>query len=348
MELTIKNLPITNGIHKKDVVDNVIEKLNDECVIDNAEPTDPCSDGSCVLPDGKRETEMPKLKANTAKWKSPPKQIFKLFLEAVTEFEMIKDGDKVLVGVSGGKDSLSLLHTLKQYTYYAKKSGINFTIGAVTVDPMSSAYDPRPLIPYMQQLGIEYLYEEQDIMSQALKIDASSICAFCSRMKRGRLYAAARKNGYNVLALGQHLDDISESFLMSIFHNGRLRTMKASYTNSEGDIRIIRPFVYVRENALRHFAESEKLPIIAENCPACFEAPKERQRVKQLLAQQELLFPRLYWNLKTALYPVMKVNKTGLESLIFGKPAQMSADLKDHVDGDKDNVEQEFDIDEDF
>ena len=83
----------------------------------------------CVILDGKRETEMPKLKANTAKWKSPPKQIFKLFLEAVTEFEMIKDGDKVLVGVSGGKDSLSLLHTLKQYTYYAKKSGINFTIG---------------------------------------------------------------------------------------------------------------------------------------------------------------------------------------------------------------------------
>ena len=78
--------------------------------------------------------------------------------------------------------------------------------------------------------GIEYLYEEQDIMSQALKIDASSICAFCSRMKRGRLYAAARRHGYNVLALGQHLDDISESFLMSIFHNGRLRTMKEMIT----------------------------------------------------------------------------------------------------------------------
>ena len=70
------------------------------------------------------------------------------------------------------------------------------------------------------------------------------------------------------------------------------RTMKAHYTNKEGDLRIIRPLVYVRENTLRHFAESQKLPIIAENCPACFEAPKERQRVKQLLAQQELLFPR--------------------------------------------------------
>ena len=138
-------------------------------------------------------------------------------------------------------------------------------------------------------------------------------------MKRGRIYAAARKNGYNVLALGQHLDDLTESFFMSIFHNGRLRTMKAAYTCAEGDLRIIRPLVYVREKNLRSFAEGSKLPIIAENCPACFEAPKERQRIKQLLAQQELLFPRLYWNLKTALYPVMRIDKTGVESVVFGR-----------------------------
>ena len=187
---------------------------------------------------------------------------------------------------------------------------------------MSSAYDPRPLIPYLEQLGVEYFYEQQDIMGQALEANATSICAFCSRMKRGRIYAAARKNGYNVLALGQHLDDLTESFFMSIFHNGRLRTMKASYSNTEGDLRIIRPLVYAREKNLRKFAEGSKLPIIAENCPACFEAPKERQRVKQLLAQQELLYPRLYWNLKTAMYPVMRIDKTGLESVVFGKLTQ--------------------------
>merc|ERR1711934_1166608 len=95
--------------------------------------------------------------------------------------------------------------------------------------------------------------------------------------------------------------------------------MKASYTNTEGDLRIIRPLVYAREKNLRKFAEGSKLPIIAENCPACFEAPKERQRVKQLLAQQELLFPRLYWNLKTALFPVMRIDRTGLESVVFGR-----------------------------
>merc|ERR1712025_636740 len=131
--------------------------------------------------------------------------------------------------------------------------------------------------------------------------------------------------------MGQHLDDISESFFMSIFHNGRLRTMKASYQNVEGDLRIIRPFVYVREKQLRSFAEEKKLPIIAENCPACFEAPKERHRVKQLLARQELLFPRLYWNLKTALYPVMRIDKTGVESVVFGKLTQSNG-LEDDDD----------------
>ena len=90
-------------------------------------------------------------------------------------------------------------------------------------------------------------------------------------MKRGRIYSSARKNGYNVLAMGQHLDDLAESFLMSVFHNGRLRTMKANYSVKEGDLRVIRPFVYVREKQLRQFAEKAKLPVIPENCPACFE-----------------------------------------------------------------------------
>jgi len=287
----------------------------------NKDSTANCVGGMCIIPEGKRSDMLHSTHRNTVstKWKPPTKDIFKPFVEAVKEFNMIRNGDKLLVCLSGGKDSLSLLHAVRQFQFYAKKQGISFQFGAVTVDPMSSAYDPRPLIPYLEQLGVEYFYEQQDIMSQAMNSNATSICAFCSRMKRGRIYAAARKNGYNVLALGQHLDDLTESFFMSIFHNGRLRTMKAAYTNTEGDLRIIRPLVYVREKNLRSFAEGSKLPIIAENCPACFEAPKERQRIKQLLAQQELLFPRLYWNLKTALYPVMRIAKTGVESVVFGK-----------------------------
>ena len=94
------------------------------------------------------------------------------------------------------------------------------------------------------------------------------------------------------------MDDCAESFLMSAFHNSQLFTMKANYSNKEGDIRIIRPLVYVRETETRKFAEGNKLPIVPENCPACFSEPKERNRMKQLLAQQEILHPSIFHSLK--------------------------------------------------
>ncbi|KAK3925055.1 tRNA-cytidine(32) 2-sulfurtransferase [Frankliniella fusca] len=258
-------------------------------------------------------------------WHCPPKNIWKPTMEAIDEFGMIRDGDKVMVCLSGGKDSLSLLHTLRQYQFYARTKGINFTFGAATVDPGSTAYDPKPLIPYLASLGVHYLYEEQSILDQALENGCSSVCSFCSRMKRGRLYAAARANGYNVLALGQHLDDLAESFLMSTFHNGRLRTMKAHYHIKERDLRVIRPFVYVREKSLRQFAESKGLPIIAENCPACFEAPKERHRTKQLLAQQEILFPKIFWSLRSSLHPLLSFRYTGQEGAVYSKNRRRSS-----------------------
>lgn len=226
---------------------------------------------------------------------------------------MLREGDRVLVCLSGGKDSLSLLHTIRQYQFYCKAKGLKFEFGAVTVDPQTPSYDPSPLKQYLASLSVPYFYESQCIMDQAQSLEkCASICSFCSRMKRGRIYACARKNGYNVLALGQHLDDLCESFLMSFFHNGILRTMKAHYDVEEGDLRVIRPFVYVREKDLRLFAEKNKLPVIAENCPACFEAPKERHRTKQLLAAQEILFPNLYNSMMAAMKPIMAINKTGV------------------------------------
>ena len=96
----------------------------------------------------------------------------------------------------------------------------------------------------------------------------------------------------------QHLDDCAESFLMAAFHNSQLFTMKANYWNKEKDLRIIRPLVYVRETETRKFAEGNKLPIIPENYPACFSEPKERNRMKQLLAQQEILHPNIFHSLR--------------------------------------------------
>ncbi|VDN96716.1 unnamed protein product, partial [Rodentolepis nana] len=155
-------------------------------------------------------------------WRRPIKQLYKPFLQAINDFKMIQSGDKILVCLSGGKDSLSLLHCMHAYqeTCRRRPDYPFFEIGAVTVDPGSSAFDPRPLIPYLAELGVKYHYEEQKIMDKASELgeQCSSICSFCSRMKRGRIYAAALKHGYNVIALGQHLDDLTESFIMSCFH----------------------------------------------------------------------------------------------------------------------------------
>ena len=131
------------------------------------------------------------------------------------------------------------------------------------------------------------------------------MCAFCSRMRRGILYTCCRKYGYNVIALGQHLDDLAESFIMSVFHNGRLRTMKANYLCDKGDIRVIRPLVYCRENLFLTFARENHLPVITDNCPACFAAPKERKRIKHLLAQQQHYFPNLFQSILKSIKPIM-------------------------------------------
>ena len=166
--------------------------------------------------------------------------------------------------------------------------------------------------------------------------DIDSICSFCSRLKRGRIYATARSHGYNVIALGQHLDDLAESFVMSVFHNGRLRTMKAAYSNRQRDLRIVRPFVYVRERDLRQFAASACLPVVPENCPACFEAPKERHRIKQLLAQQELLYPSVYLNIKTALLPLMGIDQPFVEKKLFGKQSYIEKKEKQPAEPEDD------------
>ena len=132
-------------------------------------------------------------------------------------------------------------------------------------------------------------------------------------MKRGCLYTCARKEGYNVLAMGQHLDDLAESFLMSAFHNGCLRTMKANYHVAQGDIRVIRPLVCTRERVLREYSKAFNLPVINENCPACFQQPKERARMKTLLTAQEVLFPQLFPNLQRTMMPLMEAENSVFE-----------------------------------
>ena len=236
-------------------------------------------------------------------YSKPPKSLLRKVGRAIADYRMIRDGDRILLGVSGGKDSLSLLQILAHLQTYAP---VKFELGVLTVDPEVEGFDPSSLTEYYDRLGLHWYYRQQPIMEEArTRLSGNSFCAYCARMKRGIMYNTCREQGYNVLALAQHLDDLAESFLMSAFHGGQLRTMKAHYLNDSGDIRIIRPLVYARETQTGGFAREAGLPIIEDSCPACFSAPTQRQHMKQLLAAEERENKHLFANLLTAMRPLM-------------------------------------------
>jgi len=233
----------------------------------------------------------------------PPRSILAATGRAIADYAMIRSGDRVLLGLSGGKDSLSLLHVL---LHLKAKSPVRFELAAATVDPQSPDFHPQPLKAYLATLGVPYFYESYPIVKQAqTSMAGDSFCAFCARLRRGMLYKAARREGYNVLALAQHLDDLAETFLMSAFFGGKLRTMQAHYVNDDGDLRIVRPLIYVRERQTAAFAKAAGLPVIMENCPACFAVPAQRRNMKQTLATLEGAHPRLFNHLRSALKPLL-------------------------------------------
>ena len=233
----------------------------------------------------------------------PPKTLLRAAGRAIADYDMIRDGDRILIGVSGGKDSLSLLQILFHLKTYAP---VKFDLGVITVDPEVEGFDPSSLTDYYDELGLTWFYEQQPIMEDARQnMKGDSFCAYCARMKRGIMYRVCRENDYNVLALAQHLDDLAESFMMSAFHQGKLDTMKAHYINDAGDIRIIRPLVYARENQTAAFAQSADLPIIPDSCPACFTAPTQRAYFKQMLAMEEKQNKQLFGSLLSAMRPLM-------------------------------------------
>jgi tRNA 2-thiocytidine biosynthesis protein TtcA len=237
---------------------------------------------------------------------TPPKSIMRPVGRAIADFDMIRQGDRILLGLSGGKDSLTLLQVLSHLQRYAP---VRFELGALTVDPMVEGFDPSTLKPYLAGLGMPYFYQSEPILERAHDhMIGDSYCSWCARMKRGVMYGLARREGYNVLALAQHLDDLAESFLMSAFHGGQLKTMKAHYLIDAGDLRVIRPLVYVRERQTRDYAERAGLPVIRDSCPACFSMPTQRVHMKELLAREESANPTLFKALLKTITPLMSAN----------------------------------------
>lgn len=248
----------------------------------------------------------------------PSRTLIHAGAQAIRDFSLIREGDRIVVGLSGGKDSLSLLHLL---AYFQRRAPVRFELAAANIDPQMPGYDPAPLRDYVTGLGLPFFQESFSLIRQAKQsFSGRTLCSFCSRMRRGLLYRICRDEGYGVLALAHHLDDAAETWLMNSFFGGKLRAMPAAYTNDDGDLRVIRPLIYARERQAAGFAETAGLPVIPDNCPTCDSTTRQRVQMKHLLGELEAGNPNLFASLKTALGPLL-ADPAGAQPLAASAPA---------------------------
>ena len=235
------------------------------------------------------------------------KKITKIVGQTNAKYELIGEQDKVLVGFSGGKDSLTLIHTLKRMQ---KKAPYNFDFEAVTI-----AYGMGEKLDFLSEHCKKYDIKHKVIDTEIFNISKqkirknSSFCSFISRMRRGHLYTYALEKGYNKLALGHHLDDAMESFFMNFFYNGAMRSMPPIYTASNG-LEVIRPLIMCRERQLRDFALNNCIDVIGdESCPAMrvdIKMPHARANTKKLLEELEKENPKIFVSMKAAFSNIHK------------------------------------------
>src|SRR6266545_4908132 len=212
-------------------------------------------------------------------------RLAKKVTKAITEYNLIADGDRVMVGLSGGKDSWALLNILD---VLRKRAPISFSLVAVTVDSGYDGYRHDLIASTCEQRGWEYRIEHTgigDVMDDLL--DGATPCSLCARLRRGVLYRIANEVGATKNALGHHLDDFVETLLLNLFFAGALKAMPARLVSDNGEHVVIRPLVYVTEREARTYAKECELPIIGCCCPACGDLSLQRQRVKRLILDLE-------------------------------------------------------------
>ena len=207
-------------------------------------------------------------------------QMLSKLRKAITKYKMIKDGDKIAVGVSGGKDSVTLLKLLAEYQKFSPEK---FELIAITVDLRfdGKPMDTAPIQKLCEELNVKYIVEETDIGQ--IVFDArkeTNPCALCSKMRKGALYNCATDNGCNKVALGHHKDDLIDTMFLSLFYEGRLSTFAPkSYLNRTG-LTMIRPLIFTNEKDITPY--SRELPIVKSCCPA--NKTTKRERIKEIIS----------------------------------------------------------------
>ena len=202
---------------------------------------------------------------------------------AVDDYNMIEDGDRIAVGISGGKDSLALLSTLAAMRRFYPKT---FDVVGITIDMGFPGSDFSPVSEFCEKIGVEYKIIKTDIAKIIFDIrKESNPCSLCARMRRGSLHQAATDAGCFKVALGHHYDDAIETFMMNLFFEGRLGCFSPVTYLSNRQIKLIRPMIYAQEKDVAYFARRQELPVVKSLCPE--DHATEREKMKQFLAGLE-------------------------------------------------------------
>jgi tRNA 2-thiocytidine biosynthesis protein TtcA len=227
-------------------------------------------------------------------------RIAKKVTRAITEHNLIEDGDRVMIGLSGGKDSWALIQILD---VLRRRAPIDFSLVAVNIDSGYDGYEHHRLTEACAARGWE-LHVEHTSIGETIEeiLDTSDTpCSLCARLRRGALYRLARQVGATKIALGHHADDFIETLLLNVFFQGSIKAMPARLVSDDGAHVVIRPLAYVLESEARAYAKEAELPVIGCCCPACGDLSLQRQRMKRLVAQLEVEHPEIKSSILKAL-----------------------------------------------
>lgn len=219
---------------------------------------------------------------------------------AIDDFKMIEDGDRVMVCLSGGKDSYTMLEILMHFEKY---TDIDFSIVAVNLDQKQPGF-PEDILPkYLTEKGVEFEIIERDTYSIVMDKtpEGKTTCSLCSRLRRGTLYEKAEQLGCNKIALGHHREDIIETFFLNLFFSGKMEAMPAKYRTDDEKFVVIRPLAYCKEEEIAKYSRAQEHPIIP--CNLCGSQPNlQRQVIKAMLNTWEEKYP----NRKAIIYNALK------------------------------------------